>query len=128
MNASPRVAARAYGAHHETHPDDICRDGGACGRQPEPHHHAYGPAPLSKGANGTLIGVIEGDFDFYAGSAFQLAPPASGTNWTVTQLWDFNRGPDRNPLNVVTGRGGNLFGVVNGGDSTGGSLFELTHP
>jgi hypothetical protein len=46
----------------------------------------------------------------------------------VTELWNFNRGPDRNPLNVVLGRGGNLFGVLEGGDSTNGSLFELHHP
>ncbi len=87
--------------------------------------HGYGPMSLAPGAGGTLIGAIEGDFDFFAGSVFRLVPPPVGGLWTVAELWDFDRGPDRNPLNVVTGRGGNLFGVLEGGDSTNGSLFEL---
>jgi hypothetical protein len=90
--------------------------------------HRYGPVSLAQGAEGSLIGAIEGDFDFFAGSVFQLTPPAGGGIWTYTELWNFNRGPDRNPLNVVTGRGGNLFGVLQGGDSTSGSLFELHRP
>jgi hypothetical protein len=88
-------------------------------------YNGYGPVSLAPGAGGTLIGAIEGDFDFFAGSVFRLTPPASGTAWTVAELWNFNRGPDRNPLNVVTGRNGHLFGVLEGGDSTNGSLFEL---
>ena len=87
--------------------------------------HKYGPVSLAAGANGTLIGVIFGDVDFFAGNVFQLAPPQTGNTWSYTQLWNFNNGPDRNPVNVVTGLGGNLFGVLNGGDSTSGSLFEL---
>ncbi len=90
--------------------------------------HRYGPVSLAQGAAGSLIGAIEGDFDFFAGSVFQLTPPADGDTWTYTELWNFNRGPDRNPLNVVTGRGGNLFGVLQGGDSSNGSLFELHRP
>ena len=76
-------------------------------------------------AGGSLIGAVRGDVDFFAGAVFQLTPPSAGGACTYTQLWDFNRGPDRNPLNVVTGRGRNLFGVLQGGDSTSGSLFEL---
>jgi hypothetical protein len=87
--------------------------------------HRYGPVSLAQGAAGSLIGAIEGDFDFFAGSVFQLTPPADGGTWTYTELWNFNRGPDRNPLNAVMGRGGNLFGVLQGGDSSNGSLFEL---
>jgi hypothetical protein len=88
-------------------------------------HNGWGPVSLAEGPMGSLIGAIEGDFDFFAGSVFQLTPPASGDTWNYAELWNFNRGPDRNPLNVVTGRGGNLFGVLQGGDSTNGSLFEL---
>jgi hypothetical protein len=88
-------------------------------------HNGYGPTSLAQGPMGSLIGAIEGDFDFFAGSVFQLTPPASGNTWNYTELWNFNHGPDRNPLNVVTGLGGNLFGVLEGGDSTNGSLFEL---
>jgi hypothetical protein len=83
----------------------------------------YGPVSLASGPDGTLIGVVEGDFDFFAGNVFQLTQ--SGGTWSVNQLWNFNRGPDRNPNNVVTGRGGHLYGVLNGGDSTNGSVFEL---
>jgi hypothetical protein len=83
---------------------------------------------LAEGAAGSLIGAIEGDFDFFAGSVFQLTPPAGGGGWTYSELWNFNHGPDRNPLNVVTGLGGNLFGVLEGGDSSNGSLFELRLP
>jgi len=87
--------------------------------------HRYGPVSLAAGAAGSLIGAVQGDVDFFAGAVFQLTPPSAGGAWTYTELWDFNRGPDRNPLNVVTGRGRNLFGVLQGGDSTSGSLFEL---
>jgi hypothetical protein len=90
----------------------------------------YGAGSLSPGPNGTLIGIVEGDFDFYPGNVFQLTPPAGGSSaWTYAQLWSFNRGPDRNPLNVEVGQGAHrsdLFGVLNGGDSTNGSLFELS--
>jgi len=71
------------------------------------------------------IGTVRGDVDFFPGSVFQLSPPIGGDAWTYTRLWNFDRGPDRNPLNVVTGRGGHLFGVLDGGDSSSGSLFEL---
>jgi hypothetical protein len=86
--------------------------------------HHYGPASLAFGPNGTLIGVIEGDFDFYAGNVFQLTPGADGA-WTYTELWNFNRGPDRNPVGVTTGLHDHLFGVLGGGDSSNGSVFEL---
>ena len=89
------------------------------------NEHGYGPISLAPAAGGALVGAIEGDFDFYAGSVFELTPNGPGNPWTYTELWNFNRGPDRNPQNAVTGRGGHLFGVLNGGDSTSGSLFEL---
>lgn len=85
--------------------------------------HRYGPASLSLGSGGALIGVVEGDPDFFAGNVFQLTS-SSGT-WSVRQLWNFNHGPDRNPVGVVTGLGGHLYGTLNGGDSDNGSVFEL---
>lgn len=88
----------------------------------------YGPASLAVGPAGSLIGAIQGDFDFFAGAVFQLTPPAAGGSWTYAELFNFNRFQDRNPINVVPGRRGNLFGVLGGGDSTNGSLFELTLP
>ncbi|HLY05875.1 MAG TPA: hypothetical protein VKR31_09025 [Rhizomicrobium sp.] len=86
-------------------------------------YHGYGPASLALGPNGTLIGVTDGDVDFYPGNVFQLTP-SNGT-WSLKQLWSFNNGPDRNPVGVTTGLGGHLFGVLNGGDSDNGSVFEL---
>jgi len=87
--------------------------------------HGYGPNSLAAGPNGTLIGTIYGDPDFFAGAVFQLTPPSGNGDWTYSELWSFNHGPDRNPLNAVTGRDGHLFGVLSGGDSDDGSLFEL---
>jgi hypothetical protein len=92
--------------------------------------HRLGPGLrsgfVSAGDGGSLIGAVEGDLDFFAGSVFRLTPPAAGGSaWTFAMVWDFDNGPDRNPLNVVTGLDDNLFGVLQGGDPTNGSLFEL---
>jgi hypothetical protein len=88
--------------------------------------HRYAPNSLAFGTAGTLIGAIGGDPDFFAGSLYQLTRPATaGATWTLTELWNFDKGPDRNPLNAVIGLGGNVFSVLNGGDSTNGSVVEL---
>ena len=86
-------------------------------------YHRYGPNSLASGADGTLVGVVTGDVDFFPGNVFQLKQ--SGGTWSVRQLWDFNKGPDRNPVGVVTGWDGHLYGALNGGDSDTGSVFEL---
>jgi hypothetical protein len=88
-------------------------------------HGRYGPNSLAAGTNGSLIGTIWGDVDFFPGAVFQLTPPVNGGNWAYTELATFDHGPDRNPVNVVTGKGGHLFGDLNGGDSGFGGLFEL---
>jgi hypothetical protein len=85
--------------------------------------HRYGPVSLALGPNGTLVGATEGDFDFFAGNVFQLTSQ-NGT-WLLKTVWSFNKGPDRNPVGVTTGLGGHLYGVLNGGDSSNGSAFEL---
>jgi hypothetical protein len=90
--------------------------------------HQYGPDSLSLGQAGALIGTVEGDFDFFAGSAFELVPSGDPASWTYSELWNFDRGPDRNPLNAVVGRGGNVFCVMEGGDSSSGSVVELRRP
>jgi hypothetical protein len=90
--------------------------------------HQYGPVSLAVGDSDSLIGAVEGDFDFFAGSVIELTPPSTGVTWNYTELWNFNHGPDRNPLNVVRGLRGNLFTVMQGGDSTSGSLIELHRP
>jgi hypothetical protein len=88
--------------------------------------HGYGPTSLAPGPAGTLIGVTYGDQDFYAGDAFELTPPNSGTQWSYQKIWDFTQGPASNPLNVVVGWDGELFGVTNDTYSNG-SVFELIH-
>jgi sugar lactone lactonase YvrE len=91
--------------------------------------HGYAPNSVAFGTEGTLIGAISGDPDFFAGSLYQLkGPPTSCATWTFTELWNFNRGPDRNPINAVIGRGGNIFSILNGGDSSNGSVVELCEP
>jgi len=90
--------------------------------------HQYGPDWLAAGTQGSLVGTVFGDFDFYPGAVFRLVPPGGGRDaWSLDWIWSFTHGPDRNPTNVVTGPGGHLFGILSGGDSTNGSVFEL-HP
>jgi len=88
-------------------------------------HRFYGPTSLAAGPDGSLVGAIFGDVDFFPGAVFQLTPPQNGDDWTYAELCNFDHGPDRNPVNVVTGKGGHLFGVLNGGDSGNGALFEV---
>jgi uncharacterized repeat protein (TIGR03803 family) len=90
----------------------------------------YPPSYLTVGANGVLYGAIFGDIDLYFGALFQLTPPAGGKGpWAYTTLWDFNEsGPDLNPNGVVQGADGALYGTLNGGDSDGGSVFQLQLP
>lgn len=91
--------------------------------------HDYAPNSLAFGTGGTLIGTIFGDPDFFAGSLYQLTRPAElGATWIYTELWDFNSGPDRNPINAIIGRDGNIFSILNGGNSTNGSVVELCEP
>lgn len=83
--------------------------------------HHYGPTSLAQGANGTLVGAIAGDPDYFNGGIFELTPANGG--WTYSVLYNFRS--DQEPVNVVTGRGGHLFGVTTGGYATNGTLFEL---
>ena len=88
-------------------------------------HGSYGPNSLAAGPDGTLIGAIFGYVDSFTGAVFQLTPPQNGGKWNYAELCNFKNGPDYFPINVVTGQGGNLFGVLNGGDEANGGLFEL---
>jgi len=83
--------------------------------------HHYGPTSLAAGLNGSLIGAIAGDPDYFNGGIFELTPGTSG--WTAHILYNF--GADQDPINAVIGRGGHIYGVTNGGYITFGTVFEL---
>lgn len=80
--------------------------------------HHYGPTSLAAGTNGTLIGAIAGDPDYFNGGLFELKPDGSHR-----VLYNFVN--DQQPVNVVIGQGGHKFGVTTGGYATFGTLFEL---
>jgi len=89
----------------------------------------YPPTYLTGEPDGALYGAIFGDIDLYFGALFQLTPPVGQGPWIYTTLWDFNEsGPDLNPNGVVLGPDGALYGTLNGGDSDGGSVFQLQLP
>ena len=89
-----------------------------------PRSHGYGPSSLALGANGTLVGAIYGDQDFYGGALYQITPAGHGF-WTTSILWDFGtQGPASNPLSVVYGSDRDYFGVLNDTYSNG-QVFEL---
>ena len=88
----------------------------------------YGPSSLTLAPQGGLIGTVFGDIDLYFGNVFQLSPPKlPGRSWKYRLLYDFNSqgGPSINPNNVVFGKGGHLYGTLEGGDSNDGAVFEL---
>jgi len=102
------------------------------GTQNRPADYCGYPATyLTTGPNGVLYGAIFGDIDLYFGALFQISP-ATGNgkgSWTYTTLWDFNEsGPGLNPNGILLGPDGALYGTLNGGDSDGGSVFQLTLP
>lgn len=84
------------------------------------------PISLSEAPGGALTGVVFGDLDIGAGYAFLLSPPGEGAHgWTLTRAGGFRHVYSRNPLNVVTGRDGRLYGALNGGDTGVGAVFEI---
>jgi len=89
-----------------------------------PRSRGYGASSLALGANGTLVGAIYGDQDFYGGALYQITPAGHGF-WTTSILWDFGtQGPASNPLSVVYGGNRDYFGVLNDTYSNG-QVFEL---
>jgi hypothetical protein len=76
--------------------------------------HQYGPCPEIEGPNGSLIGTVFGDQDFYAGDIFQLSPPAaSGASWTYKILTMVGKTGRFGPINAVFGWQGDLYTPVN---------------
>jgi uncharacterized repeat protein (TIGR03803 family) len=81
--------------------------------------------------NGNLFGTASTNtVSPYAGSVFELSPPASGQSlWTFTQLHAFTGGADGGSPQgaMVEDASGNLYGASFGGTGMGnGTLFELS--
>lgn len=87
--------------------------------------HGEGPVSLGLGEKGSLIGAVEGNPHHVAGSVYELSSGSRRGKWSNDWLWDFSKGPDRNPLNVLVGKGGAMYGVLQGGGSSMGSIYEL---
>jgi hypothetical protein len=86
------------------------------------------PVSLTALPDGTLAGAVFGDQDGDPGFAFGLAPPGGpGGKWTYRTIYNFKSAgsPSQNPLNVVRGKGGHLYGALNGGGIDFGAVFEL---
>jgi uncharacterized repeat protein (TIGR03803 family) len=97
--------------------------GGAAGAMPE--------AALLRGANGALYGTTLAGGAYYAGIAFELAPPAApGGLWTERVLHSFgSAGDGSSPEAALTYSGGVLYGTTNlGGANDYGTVFSLTPP
>lgn len=85
---------------------------------------------LIAGKNGILYGATAQGGPANEGTVFQLRPPQTrGGGWTATTLYEFAGGGDGEyPLNdLVFDKAGNLYGVTDGGGTSGfGSVFKLT--
>lgn len=91
--------------------------------------HQYAPCPEIPGPNGSLIGTVFGDQDFYDGDIFQLSPPAMGTgSWTYKILTQVGKSGRYGPENAVFGFGGNLYAPVNTAYGPPSAILEYAHP
>ena len=86
-------------------------------------------------ASGTLFGTTDGGGTGFAGTVFQLVPPAApGEPWTQAVLYNFSGGIDGGgPAAGVVMKQGRLFGTAqNGGNggprNSGGVVFALDPP
>jgi hypothetical protein len=86
------------------------------------------PTSLAPGPNGSLAGVSYGDVDFSNGAVWTLTPPAvAGSPWTYKHV-KWHGLPSTDPVGVVFGLHGDLYGVMNGGDTDDGAVFEASPP
>jgi uncharacterized repeat protein (TIGR03803 family) len=84
-------------------------------------------ASLIVDSAGNLFGTTTGGGDYGAGTVFQLSPGTDG-NWKERVVLSFKGGGDgADPAgDLVSDTAGNLYGTtVQGGDHTGGTVFEL---
>ncbi len=87
----------------------------------------YGPqSPLTMDAAGNLYGTTNGDGGFGDGMVFKAT--RSGSNWTCTDLHDFQEPTGLFPIAGVTvGANGNLYGTASSsGANNHGVIWEIT--
>lgn len=89
-------------------------------------------AGLIAGKNGNLYGTTYFGGSDGLGTVFELTPPAvAGGAWTEAVLFSFRNDITNgsHPTDgVIFDEEGNLYGVADGGQHSGGILFQLTPP
>jgi hypothetical protein len=72
--------------------------------------HGNAPCPEINGPDGSLIGTVIGNKDFYSGDIFQLSPPEGGSgSWTYQILTKVIKTHRYGPINAVFGWQGDLY-------------------
>ena len=86
--------------------------------------HRWWPSSLLPARDGTVLGIVSGDPDFFQGNLFRLSPPdAQGGAWTYTQILAFRRAPSGNPVGIAFDRSEHIFGTLN--DEESSALFTV---
>ncbi len=86
--------------------------------------HNWWPSSLLPARDGTVLGIVSGDPDFYQGDLFRLSPPvAQGGAWTYAQLVAFRRAPSGNPVGIAFDRSEHIFGTSN--DDVSSAVFTV---
>jgi len=85
------------------------------------------PGAVVVDAAGNLYGTTPNGGEYFWGSAFELTPSGGG-GCGLTWLHSFGNGGDgRDPIALIFGKDGGLYGTTAGGGAYGyGTLFELT--
>jgi uncharacterized repeat protein (TIGR03803 family) len=90
-----------------------------------------GPQGLITDGLGNLYGAAVNDGTWGSGTVFQLTPPpAPGSPWTETTLYNFNGTDGASPIGeLIRDKTGNFFGVTwNGGPADIGTVYRLSPP
>jgi len=83
------------------------------------------PVDLVIDKAGNLFGVSALNGSAGGGSVWELATSGGGYAGTLTTLHSFSGGDGSVPSSLVIGADGNLYGTINGGTQSAGTLFEI---